>query len=300
MGTPTSSSHSSAYSPITSPGGYHHEDASPPVPNPRSSYNPLNYGYTLSQHAQQPSSNSSNTYNFQPYVPAAYQQPNVQYPTNYANPISNSYQSPTLQQYGQPPPPPPPRPREQRYGNRTSQPIGSSPIQNYAHEYSYGQPPPNPASTSASSTRSGYTPPAPPPPPLTPGRDTFASHETSRPHPSYRQPISPNQQTFPDRQPSVNHQLPALPPRISSNGAASIASPPPRTTSMTRLNNSLPQLQERQGRHHQCIHPNETTPIDTHTLDLCQVRRRKLIILVTTRSTGMAKICTRMSRAMMI
>ncbi|KAL9634722.1 MAG: hypothetical protein Q9204_002879 [Flavoplaca sp. TL-2023a] len=240
MSSPASPTHSPAYSSITSPGGYHHEDAPAPAPN---SYNPLNYGHTQSQHAQQPSRNSSNRYNFQPYVPAAYQQPNVQYPTNYVNPISTSYQSPTLQQYGQPPPPPPPRPREQRYGNRTSQPIGSSPIQNYAHElheYSYGQPPPASAPTSTSSTRSAYTPPAPPPPPLTPGRDTFASHETSRPHPSHRQPISPNQQPFPDRQASVNHQLPALPPRISSNGAASIASPPPRTTSMNRLNNSLP------------------------------------------------------------
>ncbi|KAL8889459.1 MAG: hypothetical protein Q9215_003250, partial [Flavoplaca cf. flavocitrina] len=240
MSTPASPTHSPAYSSVTSPGGYHHEDAPAPAPN---SYNPLNYGHTQSQHAQQPSRNSSNRYNFQPYVPAAYQQPNVQYPTNYVNPISTSYQSPTLQQYGQPPPPPPPRPREQRYGNRTSQPIGSSPIQNHAHEqheYSYGQPPPASAPTSTSSTRSAYTPPAPPPPPLTPGRDTFASHETSRPHPSHRQPISPNQQPFPDRQASVNHQLPALPPRISSNGAASIASPPPRTTSMNRLNNSLP------------------------------------------------------------
>ncbi|KAL8905832.1 MAG: hypothetical protein Q9171_006516, partial [Xanthocarpia ochracea] len=240
MGTPNSASHSSGYSSSTSPGGYHHEDAASTL---QSSYNPLHYSTAQSQPTQQPSYNSSNRYSsgFQPYVPAAYQQPTTQYPSNYGSPSLNSYPLSPVSQYNQPPPPPPPpRPREQRYGNRVSQQIGGSPTQNYANEqqdYPYGhQPLPLPP-TSASSTRSAYTPPAPPPPPLTTGRDTFSSHDTARPYPSHRLSQS---QVFPDRQTSVNHQLPALPPRQSPNGGVSVTSPPPRTTSINRLNNSLP------------------------------------------------------------
>ncbi|KAL8857603.1 MAG: hypothetical protein Q9178_005768 [Gyalolechia marmorata] len=241
MGTPNSASHSSGYSTSTSPGGYHHEDVASTL---QSSYNPLHYSTAQSLPTQQPSYNSSNRYSsgFQPYVPAAYQQPTTQHPSNYGSPSLNSYPLSPVTQYNQPPPPPP-RPREQRYGNRVSQQTGGSPTQSYATEqqdYPYGhQPLPLPP-TSASSTRSTYTPPAPPPPPLTTGRDTFASHDTVRPYPSHRLSQSQNQQAFPDRQTSVNHQLPALPPRQSPNGGVSVTSPPPRNTSINRLNNSLP------------------------------------------------------------
>ncbi|KAL8770556.1 MAG: hypothetical protein Q9209_003812 [Squamulea sp. 1 TL-2023] len=248
MGAPTSPSQSYAYSNITSPGGYHHEDTPLAMPNSQSPYNPLSYGPAQSQHNQQPSYSSLGRHSsgFQPYIPAAYQQSTAQHPSNYGSPVSNTYPSPPLPQYNQslpPPPPPPPRPREQRYGNRISQQIGSSPTQinaNEQQEYSYGHQPLPPAPVFASSTRSAYTPPAPPPPPLTPGRETFSSHDTARRYPSHRQSLSQTQQTFPDRQSSVNHQLPALPSRQPSNGGVGIASPPPRTTSINRLNNSLP------------------------------------------------------------
>ncbi|KAL8692810.1 MAG: hypothetical protein Q9218_002225 [Villophora microphyllina] len=234
------------YSSLSSPAGYQHQDAPLAPSDPQTSYNPQHYGAAPPQTTQQPSYSSQNRYAsaYQPYVPAAYQQPATQYPPTYGSPNSNSYPSPALPQYvSQPPPPPPPRPHDQRYGNRISQQIGSSPTQNYGleqQEYPYAHQPLPSAPTSASSSRTQYTPPAPPPPPFTPSIDTFPPNATSQPFPSHRYSLSQGQQPFPDRQSSINHQLPPLPPRHPSTTNTSVASPPPRSTSYNRLNNALP------------------------------------------------------------
>ncbi|KAL8936238.1 MAG: hypothetical protein Q9216_005037, partial [Gyalolechia sp. 2 TL-2023] len=244
MGQSSPTAQTAGYSSIPSPGGYHHQDAPPPTSQP--SYNPQHYGSTQSQ-SNQPATYSNQTRytsGYQPYIPAAYQQATAQYPSSYSSPVANNYPSPALPPYSnQPAPPPPPRPHEQRYGSRVSPQVGSSPPQNYVNEqreYPHGHQTFPPGPTSISSPRTGYTPPAPPPPPFTPARDTFASVESSQHPPSHRNSISQNQQVFPDRQSSVNHQLPPLPSRQSINGSPGMASPPPRSTSYNRLNNSLP------------------------------------------------------------
>ncbi|KAL8717138.1 MAG: hypothetical protein Q9225_005592 [Loekoesia sp. 1 TL-2023] len=246
MGSSNPTGPMAGYSSMESPGGYHHQDTPTATSNVQPSYNPQHYGPTQSQSNHQPLHSNQNRYSsgYQPYIPAAYQQATTQYPSSYSSPVSNHYPSPALPPYSnQPPPPPPPRPHEQHYGNRASPQIGSSPSQNHGNEqqeYPYGHQTFPSAPTSASSSRTAYTPPAPPPPPFTSSRDTFAFQETSRPNPSRRYSTSQNQQAFPDRQSSINHQLPPLPPQHSSNGSAGMVSPPPRSTSYNRLNNSLP------------------------------------------------------------
>ncbi|KAI4120201.1 MAG: hypothetical protein LQ338_007185 [Usnochroma carphineum] len=241
-----SSGQAAAYSSVTTPGGYYHQDTPLATSNVQPSYNPQHYGSSQAQINQQPSFNGHNRYSsgYQPYVPAAYSQATSQYPSTHGSPTSNDYPSPPTPQYTSQPPPPPPRPYEQRYGNRVFPQIGNSPPHHYGvepQESSYGLPSYASAPTSVSSNRTAYTPPAPPPPPFTTGRDTFSTTDIPQPYPSDRYSVSQNQQSFPDRQSSINHQPPPLPPRNSSNGNAGVvSSPPPRNTSYNRLNNSLP------------------------------------------------------------
>ncbi|KAI4179429.1 MAG: hypothetical protein LQ346_007197 [Caloplaca aetnensis] len=234
-----------AYSPVPSPGGYLHQEAPIATSNSQSSYNPQHYGQSQAQIAQQPSHTGLNRYSagYQPYIPAAYQPSTPQYPPTYGSPALNSYPSPPSSQYAsQPPPPPPPRPHEQRYGSRVAPQMGNSPPHNYGseNESPYGLPNNASTPTSASLNRTAYTPPAPPPPPFTPSGDTFPFIENPQPHSSNRYSVAQNQQASPDRQSSVNHQLPPLPPRNFPNGNAGILNPPPRSTSYNRLNSSLP------------------------------------------------------------
>ncbi|KAL8697658.1 MAG: hypothetical protein Q9201_007019, partial [Fulgogasparrea decipioides] len=245
MGASNSTAQAPGYSSVISPAGYHHQDTPPLTSETQNSYNPQHYGPSQPQNTQQPAFSNSSRYGstYQPYIPAAYQQANTQYPLNYGSPVSNSYPSPALPQHtSQPAPPPPPRAQEQPYGNRASQHIGSSPTQNYPsqQEYAYAQQPLPSAPSSASSSQTVYTPPAPPPPPFTPGNEAFSSNNGPRSYSSHRYPPSQNQQSFPDRQSSINHHLPPLPPRHSSSGSASVTSPPRRSTSYNRLHSSLP------------------------------------------------------------
>ncbi|KAL8940085.1 MAG: hypothetical protein Q9211_002445, partial [Gyalolechia sp. 1 TL-2023] len=237
---------STGYSTIPSPGGYYHQDASPATSNIPPSYNPQNYSQAEPQSNQQATYSNLTRYpsGYQPYIPAAYQHATAQYPSAYGSPLSNNFPSPALPPYSNPPPPPPPpRPHEHRYGSRISPQVGSSSAQNYVNEqreYPHGHQPLPSGPTSISLSRTGYTPPAPPPLPFIPARETDASIEPSQPHPSQRYSTSQNQQVFPDRHASVNHQLPPLPSRQPSNGSAGLASPPLRSTSYNMLNNSLP------------------------------------------------------------
>ncbi|KAL8774661.1 MAG: hypothetical protein Q9194_003960, partial [Teloschistes cf. exilis] len=246
MGASNPPSQTPTYAPHMSPAGYQHQDTPPAPADSQSSYNPQNYGPSQPQGTQQSPYTSQNRYSpaYQPYIPAAYQPSAIQYPLAYPPANSTSYPSPALPQHtSQPPPPPPPRPQDQRYGNRMSQQIGTSPTQDYGleqQEYPYAHQPLPSAPTSASSSRTQYTPPAPPPPPFTPASDTFSPHSNAQAFPSSRYSLSQSQHSFPDRQSSMNHQLPPLPPRHLSSGNTSIASPPPRSTSYNRLNNALP------------------------------------------------------------
>ncbi|KAL8967625.1 MAG: hypothetical protein Q9183_002826, partial [Haloplaca sp. 2 TL-2023] len=245
MTSPNPASQASGYSSNASPGGYYHEDTPASVPETQPSYNPQRYGPAPPpqnpQHPQHPSYSNQQRYGsaYHPYVPAAYQQPSTQYQPNYGSPVMNSYPSAALPQYSnQPPPPPPPRPN-----NRISQQVGGSPGQSYPNnqqEYGYSHQPLSSPPTSASSSRTGYTPPAPPPPPFTPASDTFSPQGTPQSSQSHRYSSSQTHQPFPDRHSSINHQLPPLPPRHASSGGAGLVSPPPRSTSYSRLNNSLP------------------------------------------------------------
>ncbi|KAL8827664.1 MAG: hypothetical protein Q9170_006922, partial [Blastenia crenularia] len=245
MGASTPAGQNPGYSTLPSPGGYRHQDTPVAMSNVQPSYNPQHYGPAQPQSNHQAAYSDPNRYStgYQPYIPAAYQQASNQYPSSYGSPISNTYSSPAVPSYNNQAPPPPPRPQERLYGNRVSPQMGSSQPQNYLNEqpdYSFTHQTLPSGTTSPPSSRTGYTPPAPPPPPFTPARDTFAPAETSQQYPSQRYSTSQNQQAFPDRQPPTNHQLPPLPPRHSSNGGPGMVSPPPRSTSYNRLNNSLP------------------------------------------------------------
>ncbi|KIW51602.1 hypothetical protein PV05_10306 [Exophiala xenobiotica] len=162
-----------AYGPATTPfrtntqhtalGGYQHQHPQPGLPA-HQSYNPAQYqqqhqqpAYTTQAYASPAAASYPNSA-YQPYVPAAYGDQNL----NRRASVYNSYgyydANSQVNYSASQPPPPPPRPDQPAYQN--------TPAYN-AYERDVSQPYParHPSSSSTGHSQSAYSPPAPVPPP---------------------------------------------------------------------------------------------------------------------------------------
>lgn len=147
-------------------GGYQHQyQTGPPGP---ASYNPAQYQQHTQYHPQSYATPQTAfpTSSYQPYIPAAYSDSNLNRSTSVYN-SSNYYDSnpPTGYPTSPPPPPPPPRPSE-----LAQSPQASAYGTTSRHEPSYQYPSRQTSSSSTAANHNGSghptaSPPAPPPPP---------------------------------------------------------------------------------------------------------------------------------------
>ncbi|KAI9812293.1 MAG: hypothetical protein M1827_004742 [Pycnora praestabilis] len=195
--------------------GYQHQYEPQSPPATQSTYNPQQFASSQSQYRSPAYNNGNSNYgvSHHPYVPAAYQNPNVQRQSSISGQSYGyaPYTSSGLANYT-PPTPPLPQSAAQQFG-RTSSQYGGRPISQLVNlqpqrntPYSPGLPQ-QPGSAPLPPRPTAYSPPAPPPPPFPPssGRSSYVDAQASYPHSS---PSPPNHNSSPSLSEYQNNRDP--------------------------------------------------------------------------------------------